>query len=314
VKAVLHYRAGPELRALVAATADRLPVTVVEPGDEAGLARAMADAEILLHVLTPVTAPVMDLAPGLRLIQKIGVGLDTIDLRHAHARGIAVANMPGTNTAAVAEMTLALMLACLRRTVVLSEATKAGRGWDLPVETLDGLGEIGGRTVGLIGYGAIPQRLAPVLRALGATPIAWTRSGGRADGIDALPLDDLLRRSDIVSLHIPSTPETARILDARRLALIRPGGILVNTARGALVDEAALFEALTSGRLAAAGLDVFAAEPARENPLFALPNVVAAPHVAWLTQETLARSMAVVLENARRLTTGEPLLNRVPLP
>jgi phosphoglycerate dehydrogenase-like enzyme len=313
VKAVLHYRAGPELRALVAATADRLPVTVVEPGDEAGLARAMADAEILLHVLTPVTAPVMDLAPGLRLIQKIGVGLDTIDLRHAHARGIAVANMPGTNTAAVAEMTLALMLACLRRTVVLSEATKAGRGWDLPVETLDGLGEIGGRTVGLIGYGAIPQRLAPVLRALGATPIAWTRSG-RADGIDALPLDDLLRRSDIVSLHIPSTPETARILDARRLALIRPGGILVNTARGALVDEAALFEALTSGRLAAAGLDVFAAEPARENPLFALPNVVAAPHVAWLTQETLARSMAVVLENARRLTTGEPLLNRVPLP
>src|SRR5690606_32011973 len=125
---------GPALRSLLAASADRLPVAVVEPGDDKALAREMADADILLHVLTPVTAAVIDLAPRLRLIQKIGVGLDTIDLAHARARGIAVANMPGTNTAAVAEMTLALMLACLRRTAALSEATKAGRGWTLPVE------------------------------------------------------------------------------------------------------------------------------------------------------------------------------------
>ncbi len=310
MKAVLHYRAGPELRALVAATADRLPVTVVEPGDEAGLAREMADAGILLHVLTPVTAQVMDLAPNLRLVQKIGVGLDTIDLAHARARGIAVANMPGTNTAAVAEMTLALIFACLRRTVTLSEATKAGQGWSLPVEALDGLGEIGGRTVGLVGYGAIPRHLAPILRALGARVIAHTRSG-RAEGIETLPLDDLLAASDIVSLHIPSTPETAGILDARRLALIRPGGVLINTARGALLDEPALVAALASGRLAAAGLDVFSVEPALANPLFALPNVVATPHVAWLTQQTLTRSMTVILENARRLAAGESLLNQV---
>ena len=310
MKAVLHYRAGPALRALLAASSDRLRIAVAEPGDEAGLAREMADADILLHVLTPVTAAVMDLAPRLLLIQKIGVGLDTIDLAHARARGIAVANMPGTNTAAVAEMTLALMLACLRRIAILSEATKRGQGWQLAAETLDGLGEIGGRRIGLIGYGAIPQRLAPVLRALGATPVAFTRSS-RAEGIATLPLDELLATSDIVSLHLPATPETRHLLDARRLALIPRGGILVNTARGALVDEAALVEALASGHLASAGLDVFAVEPARANPLFALPNVVAAPHVAWLTQETLSRSMSVILENARRLATGESLLHQV---
>ena len=313
MKAVLHYRAGAGFRALLDATADKLQVAVVAPGDDAALAREMADAEMLLHVLMPVTAQIMDLAPDLRLVQKIGVGLDAIDLAHAHARGIAVCNMPGTNTAAVAEMTLALIFACLRRIATLSEATRTGRGWSLPVEDLDGLGEIGGRTVGLVGYGAIPQRLAPLLRALGATPLAWSRSG-RGEGIEMLPLDDLLRRSDIVSLHIPASPETRNLIDARRLGLIRPGGILVNTARGSLVDEAALAGALASGQLAAAGLDVFAAEPARENALFALPGVVATPHVAWLTQETLARSMAVVLENTRRLAAGEPLLHQVPRP
>jgi phosphoglycerate dehydrogenase-like enzyme len=313
VKAVLHYRAGAAFRALLDASADRLTVAVVEPGDAAALARKMADAEVLLHVLTPVTADVMDLAPRLRLIQKIGVGLDTIDLAAAHARGIAVANMPGTNTAAVAEMTLALIFACLRRTVALSEGTRAGRGWSLPVETLDGLGEIGGRTVGLIGYGAVPQRHTPVLRELGATPVAWSRSS-RGDGVQLMPLDDLLARADIVSLHVPATPDTRHLLDARRIGLICPGGILINTARGALVDEPALLEALTTGRLAAAGLDVFAEEPARANPLFALPNVVAAPHVAWLTQETLARSMVVVLENVRRLAADAPLMHQVPLP
>lgn len=313
MKAVLHYRAGPAFRALVDTTADRLQVAVVEPGDDARLARELAEAEVLLHVLAPVTPEVIGLGPRLRLIQKIGVGLDTIDLDHAHARGIAVANMPGTNTAAVAEMTLALIFACLRRTVILSEATKAGHGWGLPPEALDGLGEIGGRTVGLVGYGAVPRRLAPVLRALGATPLAWTRSGDN-DGIRTLPLDDLLAASDIVSLHLPATPETVRILDDRRLRLIRSGGILINTARGALVDEPALVDALASGRLAAAGLDVFAHEPAVASPLFALPNVVTTPHVAWLTQETLARSMSVVLENCRRLAAGEPLLHQVPRP
>jgi phosphoglycerate dehydrogenase-like enzyme len=313
VKAVLHYGAGAQFRALLAASADALRTIVVTPGDDAALAREMADAEVLLHVLAPVTAEVMDMAPGLRLIQKIGVGLDAIDLAHAHARGIAVANMPGTNTAAVAEMTLALIFACLRRIAPLSEHTTAGNGWSLPADTLDGLAELGGRTVGLVGYGAVPRRLAPALRALGAAPLAWSRSG-RGEGIRLLPLDELLSRSDIVSLHLPAAPDTHAIIDARRLALIRPGGILINTARGSLVDEAALANALASGRLAAAGLDVFATEPARASPLIALPNVVATPHVAWLTRETLARSMEVVLENVRRLADDEPLLHQVPRP
>ena len=314
MKAVLHYRAGAQFRALLPAAADGLNVAVVEPADDAALAAELADADTLLHVLAPVTARIMDMGPRLRLVQKIGVGIDAIDRAHAHARGIAVCNMPGTNTAAVAEMTLALIFACLRRIAHLSERTRAGEGWNLPAAALDGLTEIGGRTVGLVGYGAVARRLVPVLRALGATPIAHGRHAGD-DGVEFLPLDDLLRRADIVSLHLPASPETHRLLDARRLALIRPGGFLINTARGTLVDGDALADALAGGRLAAAGLDVFASEPPPPGDrLLALSNVVATPHVAWLTQETLARSMDVVRENCRRLAAGEPLLHRIDPP
>ena len=311
MKAVLHYRAGPNFRAMAEALRGTLDVAIVEPGDADGMAREMADAEVLLHVLAPVTAEVMDLAPKLRLVQKIGVGIDAIDRAHAKARGVAVCNMPGTNTAAVTEMTLALMLACLRRIPVLHAGTAAGDIWPRAGEIGDGLGEIGGRTVGLVGYGAVAQRLAPVLRALGAEVIAHSRTA-RGDGVEFVGLDDLLARADIVSLHLPANAETQNLLDGRRLALMKPGAILINTARGSLVDETALANALSSGRLGAAGLDVFAAEPPPSaNPLLGLPNVVLAPHLAWLTQETLRRSLEIVAENVRRLQAGEALLHRV---
>ncbi len=313
MKVVLHYRASPGVRrTLSQAAPDGLEIAVVDEADRTGFAREMADAEVLLHVLEPVSKDDIAAAPALRLIQKIGVGVNTIDLDAAVSRGIAVCNMPGTNSQAVAELTLALMLAALRRVPLFDRETRAGRGWTVALDHFDGIGEISGRTVGLVGYGEIARRLAPVLAALGAR-VLYTATAPKPDAEAAWrALDDLLAESDVVSLHVPLNAATEGLLDGAAIARMKPGAVLVNTARGGLVHEPALIEALASGRLMAAGLDVFAMEPVDPaNPLFALPNVVAMPHIAWLTPETLERSLGVALENCRRLSGGEALLNRV---
>jgi phosphoglycerate dehydrogenase-like enzyme len=176
----------------------------------------------------------------------------------------------------------------------------------------DGLFELGGRTVGLVGYGAIPALLAPVLSALGCRILYTARAPKPGALGEFRDLDALLAESDVVSLHIPETPETRGLIGVESLARMKHGAVLVNTARGGLVDQAALVEALRSGQLAAAGLDVFAAEPADPSDvLFALPNVVVAPHVGWLTTGTFDRSFAIAAENVRRLASGQELLHRV---
>ena len=313
MKIVLQYRASDGFRAQIGRIFDDAPpVVVVDEADLAGFGREMIDAEVLLHVLEPVTAQVMAAAPRLRLIQKLGVGVNTIDLEAAQARGVAVANMPGTNSAAVAEMTLSLMLAVLRRTVYFDTLTRAGEGWRPDLAVLDQTGEIGGRCVGLIGFGASAQRLAPVLTALGAEVVYTARSERLDQPYRFLPLNTLLAETDIVSLHAPLTEDTRGLIGHDALGRMKPGAILINTARGGLVDEGALAQALASGRLRGAGLDVFAGEPARaDNPLLAFPQVVAAPHIAWLTPETLTRSLTVARENCLRLDMGEPLIHRV---
>jgi phosphoglycerate dehydrogenase-like enzyme len=310
MKAVLHYRAGPQFRdRLEAWRAQGIDVAVIDETDTIGWTRELHDADVLLHVLAPVTAAMLDEAPRLRLIQKIGVGVNTIDRAAAAARGIVVANMPGSNSQAVAELALALLLAVLRRVVDLDRATRAGIGWQLDPAEVERAGEIGGKTVGLIGYGEIPRRLAPVFRALGAEVIYTRRSAGGDPAQCALP--ELLARADIVSLHVPLDATTRHLLDRAALARLRPGAIILNTARGELIDEAALTDALRSGHVRGAGLDVFATEPAKASPLFALPNVVLSPHLGWYTQETLARSLDIALENCRRIGAGEPLLHEV---
>lgn len=312
MKAVLPYDASPVVRRILEGVDRRhFEIAIVDERDEATLKREIADAQVLLHVLSPVTAAIMSAAPLLKLVQKIGVGVDAIDREHAKRNGIAVCNMPGTNTAAVAELALGLMLACLRRIPPVDAALRAGNGWPAAQEHLDAAGEIDGACVGLIGYGAVARRLAGVLRAMGATVIAHSPRAKDAD-VELVALDDLFARSDIVSLHVPLTPETRDLLDAGRIARMKRGAIVVNTARGPLIDEGALVAALLDGRVAAAGLDVFAQEPARpDNPLFRLPNVVVTPHVAWMTAGTWKRSTAVIVENCRRLAAGEPLLHRV---
>ena len=279
-----------------------LGITLCPESDEAGFDRLLPEVEVLWHVLKPVTEAVIARAPRLRLIQKIGIGVNTIDLEAARRRGIAVCNLPGTNTRAVAEMTLLLMLACLRRLPDLDAAVRAGQ-WGGAWTLQDRFGELGGRTVGLVGYGAVPRLLHPILEAFGASVLYWSRSRSNSG------LDELLGRSDIVSLHLPMTPQTERLVDLSR---IKRGAILVNTARGGLLQEARLLHALQSGALGAAGLDVFAHEPlAGDHPLRGLKNVVLSPHLAWLTGETLERSIGAALRIVSQLRAGLPLENRV---
>jgi phosphoglycerate dehydrogenase-like enzyme len=314
MKAVLQYRASSGFRKRLRELApDWLDITVVNETDRAIFQEEMRDAEILLHVLEPVTAEIIARAPRLRLIQKIGVGVNTIDLDNARSRSIAVTNMPGTNSQAVAEMTLLLMLAALRCIVQLDRATRHGQGWNLKPEVFDRVGELCGRTVGLVGYGEVPRRLAPALQALGAH-VLYTATSPKAGALAQWrTLDELLSESDVVSLHLPLTVATANLLNDAAFTRMKRGVVLINTARGGRVDEAALHAALRDGRLGAAGLDVFASEPvAADHFLFEYDKVVVAPHVAWLTPETLERSLGIVIENCTRLREGRPLLNQVP--
>jgi phosphoglycerate dehydrogenase-like enzyme len=296
--------------------ADEGAQVVVSPEEDvAKFASDLRDAEVLLHILRPVTEEVLAGAPRLRLVQKIGVGVDTIDLKAARRRGVAVANMPGTNTQAVAEAALMLMLAALRNLPGLDQECRVRNGWSPEGEARERrntLGELCGRTVGLVGAGAVASQLVGPLRALGVRVIYADRRERPDLGIERHDLDHLLEASDVVSLHLPLTPEKEGLIDRAALALMKPGAVLINTARGGLVEEAALVEALTSGRLLAAGLDVLAEEPpSPDHPLLSLDNVVLTPHVAWLTQETLMRSFDVALENVRRLRHGRDLLFRV---
>lgn len=312
MKAILHYPPSPAFRAMLADAPAGWEIVVVEPSDRAGLFAEIADAEMVLHVLEPLDAATIAAAARLTLIQKIGVGVNTIDLDAARAAGVAVANMPGTNTVAVAEAALALMLGLLRQTRYLDATTRAGEGWAPDLATVDRIGEIAGRTVGLVGFGAVPRHLAGVLAAMGAEVIFANRSAREHPAARQVAFETLIAEADIVSLHLPLTPGTERMIDAATLARMKPGALLINTARGGLVDEAALVAALAAGRLGGAGLDVFAMEPVfRDHPLLTLPNVLLSPHLAWLTPETLRRSLAVAFENMRRIKSGEELLHRV---
>lgn len=303
---VLHARPSPGFHAAVDAIFGEGVVTHVDEADP--LDSVAADISVLLHVLTPVTPEFISSAPRLKLIQKLGVGVNTIALDTARQQGVAVCNMPGTNSQAVAEMALSLMLAVLRRTPFFDARIREGQGWSVDPAELDSVGEVAGRVVGLVGMGQSAQRLAPVLAALGAKVVYTARSEHDVP-YTYWPLDRIVAEADIVSLHIPLTDDTRAAIDP--LAMKR-GAVLVNAARGELVDESRLVDALASHHLRGAGLDVFVQEPVLPaNPLLALPNVVLAPHIAWLTPETLSRSLGIAFENCRRLGAGEPLLHQV---
>ncbi len=297
------------IRKVEAFSGDRIEIHCCPEREDAAYDALLPQVHVLWHVLKPVTEDQIARGASLRLVQKIGSGVNTIALEACRARGIAVCNLPGTNSRAVAEMTLLLMLACLRRLRELDTAVRRTDGWTGAARMQDRFGELAGRTVGLLGAGAVPEILVPLLEALGARVLTWSRSARNARHVE---FDTLLSDADIVSLHLPLAADTERLIGSVQIARMKPGAILINTARGALVDETALADALRGGRLAAAGLDVFAEEPVDPaHALLGLPNVIATPHLAWLTQETLERSLVGALDNVRRLRDGVALVNRV---
>jgi glyoxylate reductase len=280
---------------------DELPdVTVLEswPPQE-----QLPGVEILLEAVVPVGPDELRLLPDLRLVGNYGVGYDNVDVAACVERGIAVTNTPGVLDAAVAELTLALMLACRRQLVASDRFVRDSRwrtGWSRPERLGHDLAEA---TLGLVGLGRIGSEVARRAEAFGMQVVHHRRS-------DGLSLDELLRMSDLVSLHVPLTPETQGLLSRERLALLRDGATLVNTARGAIVDESALVDELVSGRISA-GLDVFADEPRVPERLLDLPNVVLTPHIASATVETRAAMTRVLVDNVLAFLRGEPLPNEV---
>ncbi len=230
-----------------------------------------------------VGAEVMDAAPSLRVISKHGSGTDTIDKAAAQARGIAVRAAVGANAAAVAEHALALLLACAKSVVELNARMHAGF-WDKATHKSI---ELHGRTIGLVGLGAIGQRFARMCDAKGMTVLGFDPYAGQLpDYIRKVDLDTIWRESDAVSLHCPLTPENRNMINATSLAACRKGVLLVNTARGGLVDEVALLEALRSGQVGAAGLDSFAVEPmTAPHPFHGQPNLILSPHIGGVTRD-----------------------------
>ena len=230
-----------------------------------------------------VSARVMDASPALRVISKHGTGIDTIDSQAAQQRGIAVKAAVGANAPAVAEHTWALIMACAKNVVGLDRRMREGH-WDK--STHKSL-ELQGRTLGLVGFGAIGRRVAAVAAALGMPVLAYDPYAKEAAaGVQLVDLDTLYARSDVVSLHCPLTAENKHMINAQSLARMKDGTILVNTARGGLIDEAALIAALNSGKLRAAGLDSFEKEPfAAPHPLQDIGNAILSPHIGGVTSD-----------------------------
>jgi phosphoglycerate dehydrogenase-like enzyme len=313
MRAVFHHPCDAWLRERIATFAgEGVSIEIVEEAAGGPVDRALEGADVLLHVLHPVTREMMGRATGLKLIQKIGVGLDAIDLDAARDRGIAVCNMPGTNSQAVAELALGLMLAVLRGIPKMDHRLRCEGRWDLPGGAQGSFGEIGGKVIGLVGYGEVARRLEPVLHALGAREILICTRGDATPAVGRrVSKSELLDRADILSLHLPGTEESRHWLDATAISAMKAGAVVVNTSRGTVIDENALADALHSGRLGGAGLDVYAEEPPSPGAaILSAPNVVALPHIAWLTRDTLDRSLAVASENIARLSAGKPLLHR----
>jgi len=225
--------------------------------------------------LQPVDRALFEAAPGLRYVLRVGTGLDNIDVEEAERRGVIIANLAGLNADAVAEHAFALLLAAALR-IVESDASMRKDEWTrFPGK------QLGGRTLGLIGYGAIGSAMVPKARGFGMDVIVYRRSGSPGDMTDGVPcvsLDELLERADFISVHVPLTAETRGLIGAAEIARMRDDVVLVNTARGEVVDEQALAAALHSGKIRAAGVDVFEEEPPVGSPLLSAPNAILTPH------------------------------------
>jgi D-3-phosphoglycerate dehydrogenase / 2-oxoglutarate reductase len=314
-------RAMPELPLVVvadpidAAAIERLrsgPCRVVDASmDPASLLGHLGEAwALVVRSRTKVTAALISSAPHLQLIARAGVGVDNVDMAAAGARHVKVVNAPAAATASVAELAIAFYLLLVRGLYPQIVATKDGR-WERGTHGR----ELSGKTVGFVGYGRIAREVARRLVPMGATSVAFDPYvPAPVDSTELLPFEDLLGRSDLVSVHAALTPENHHLLNARAFERMKSGAYLVNVARGALVDEAALLAALKAGRLAGVALDVFEVEPPMNRELLMHPNVIVTPHLGASTAEAQRRAGFDTVDEVLRAVRGEPLTALVPPP
>lgn len=272
------------------------------------LARASA-ADVLLVNKVVLDRSIIEQLPKLKYIGLLASGYNNVDIACARKRGIIVTNASGYGTMSVAQHTLALMLAACNEIPLHHESTHHGEWssswcyWKRPIV------ELAGKQLGVVGLGNIGYQVARMARALGMWVVAHhpDKAEVQRKGARWVALDELFATSDVVSLHCPLTPETTKLVNAHRLSLMKPTAVLVNTARGALIDEAALFEALSNNRIKAAALDVLAQEPPPPgHPLLTLPNCIVTPHNAWSSHESRSRLLAIVADNLRSFIEGKP--------
>ncbi|WP_419838290.1 hydroxyacid dehydrogenase [Candidatus Poriferisodalis sp.] len=273
---------------------------------------AVAGAQALvIRSATQVDAELLDAGDSLVVVGRAGVGLDNVDVAAATERGVLVCNAPSSNVVSAAEMTVALMLALARRVPQAHQALSEGR-WE---RGRWGGMEIYRKTVGILGLGRVgrlvAQRIAPFDVALIAFDPYVSAESARAAGVDMVSFDELLERSDIITLHMPQTPETAGLLGAEGLAKCRPHALIINTARGGILDEAAAAAALDAGRLGGIALDVYETEPMTESPLFGRTDVVATPHLGASTAEAQDRAGTHIAEQVNLALAGDPVPDAV---
>ena len=278
------------------------------------LAAEIADADgLVVRSATKVNRELLEKAPKLRVIGRAGVGVDNVDMEAATNRGVLVMNTPGGNAVSVAEHTFALMLALARSVPSSNTAIQAGR-WE---KSSSGV-ELRGKTLGLIGLGRVGIEVAKRARVFGMDVIAYdpyvTQAAAREVEVELLPLEDVLKRADVISLHTALSPATEKMINAAAIAQMKKGARLVNCARGELIDEVALAEALKSGQLAGAAVDTFAKEPPKDSPLIGLPNVIATPHIAGSTAEAQEQVGTLIAQQDRDYLAEGMIRNAVNMP
>jgi glycerate dehydrogenase len=266
-------------------------------------------AAVVLTNKTVLGRAEIEALPGLQYIGVLATGYNVVDLAAAREAGVVVTNVPAYSTASVAQTVFAFILEFAQNVALHTDSVRAGEWtrsadfayWKTP------LVELAGKTLGIVGVGAIGQSVAALGRAFGMRVVAAVRTPREYEGIELLDLDEVFRQADVLSLHCPLTPQTEHLVNAERLATMKPTAFLVNTSRGAVVDPQALADALNEGRLAGAGIDVMIQEPpAADDPLLTARNCFITPHLAWATQEARGRLMATAIENVRLFVAGTP--------
>lgn len=299
------------VRAALAGVADvrtvPLPYKPLDDDEIAHYAALLQGAGGILLRSGYLTRALLDKLPDLRVIGVHGTGVDPVDVAACSERGVVVTNTPGANADAVTELTFAMMIAVLRRLTPAAHATQFERAWDGARHTG---GELKGRTLGLVGYGEIGQRVGTIARAFGMSVLASDPGLApdtiRERGAEPVDLDALLADADIVSLHAPAIPATHHLINAKSIAAMKPTAIIINCARGSLVNENDVAAALIEGRLGGAALDVLDGEPPDPNsPIFNAPNIVLTPHMAGSTHECLATIARMAGEDIARVLSGQ---------